>query len=342
MAHVLVTGGTGFLAAHTIARLLASGHSVTTTLRSLTRQPVVERMLAVAEAPGREGVRYVEADLNHDAGWGEAAAGADYVLHIASPFPGTAPSDENDLILPARDGTLRVLGAAREAGVRRVVLTSSFAAVGYGHGPTERVFTEVDWTRTDGPGVTPYVRSKLVAERAAWDFVAAAGQGPELTVINPVGIFGPVLGRDYSSSIRIIHAMLTGAMRVAPPVWTNTVDVRDVAELHIRAMTAPGAAGQRYLALAGEPISFHQIALALRAALGGAASKAPTRSAPAWLLRRLSRVRPPLREMVPQLGVVRRAGNAKAREQLGWSPRSNEESVVASADSLVRLGLLAD
>ncbi|MEU1342737.1 aldehyde reductase [Streptomyces sp. NPDC005827] len=342
MAHVLVTGGTGFLGSHTIARLLMSGHKVTTTLRSSKRQPDVERMLSVAEAPGREGVSYVEADLASDAGWDRAAAGADCVLHIASPFPGSRPKDENELIVPARDGALRVLRAARDAGVGRVVLTSSFAAVGYGHGRTDRVFTEADWTNPDGPGLTPYVKSKAVAERAAWDFIAAEGNGLELTTVNPVGIFGPVLGPDYSSSIRVIHAMLTGAMRAAPPIWTNTVDVRDVADLHIKAMTSPAAAGQRYLALAGEPVSFGQIALALRSELGEAAAQAPTRSAPAWLLRLLSTVSPRLRETVPQLGVVRRADNAKAREQLGWAPRSNEESVVASARSLVRLGLLAD
>ena len=342
MAHVLVTGGSGFLGSHTIARLLASGHRVTATLRSLERRPDVEEMLSVAEAPGWEGVSYVEADLMSDAGWERAVAGADYVLHIASPFPGSRPRDASELVVPARDGALRVLRAAQDAGVRRVVLTSSFAAVGYGHGPTERVFTEADWTSLDGPGVSPYIKSKTVAERAAWDFVAAEGNGLQLTTVNPVGIFGPVLGADYSSSVRIIHAMLTGALRAAPPVWTNTVDVRDAADLHIKAMTAPAAAGQRYLALAGEPVSFQQIALTLRSRLGEAAAKAPTRAAPAWLVRLLSTVSPHLRETVPQLGVVRRASNAKAREQLGWTPRSNEESVVASARSLARLGLLAD
>ncbi|MEU6251158.1 aldehyde reductase [Streptomyces sp. NPDC047043] len=342
MANVLVTGGSGFLGSHTIAQLLTSGHTVTTTLRSMKRKADVERMLARAGAPGRERVSYFEADLGSDDGWEQAADGVDHVLHIASPFPGSRPKHENELIIPARDGALRVLRAARNAGVKRVVLTSSFAAVGYGHAPADRVFTEDDWTNVDGPGVAPYIKSKAVAERAAWDFIETEGQGMELVAINPVGIFGPVLGPDYSSSIRIIHAMLTGDMRAAPPIWTNTVDVRDVADLHIKAMTSPDAAGQRYLALAGEPVSFQQIALTLRSRLGEAAAKAPTRSAPAWLLRLLSAFTPQLRETVPQLGVVRRAANAKAREQLDWSPRSNEDAVVASADSLVRLGLLAD
>ncbi|MCI3244263.1 SDR family oxidoreductase [Streptomyces spinosisporus] len=350
MAHVLVTGGTGFLASHTIAQLLSAEHTVTTTVRSLSRRPDVERMLAVAGAPHTDDVSYVAADLTSDHGWDRAVAGADYVLHVASPFPAARPEHEDEVIVPAREGTLRVLRAAREAGVRRAVLTSSFAAVGYGHGRTgwtgrtggtERTFGEDDWTRTDGPGVSAYVKSKAVAERAAWDFIDSEGDGLELTVVNPVGIFGPVLGPDYSASIRIIHAMLTGGMQAAPPIWTNTVDVRDAADLHLRAMTAPQAAGQRYLALAGEPISFHGIALALRERLGEAAAKTPTRSAPAWLLRLLATVRPALRETVPQLGVVRRASNAKARKELDWSPRTNEEAVTATGESLVRLGLLS-
>ncbi|WP_255950140.1 SDR family oxidoreductase [Streptomyces odontomachi] len=341
MAHVLVTGGTGFLASHTIARLLTAEHTVTTTVRSLARRSDVERMLTVAGAPHAHGVSCVAADLTSDRGWDRAVAGADYVLHIASPFPAARPKHEDDVIVPARDGALRVLRAAREAGVRRTVLTSSFAAVGYGHGRTGRTFTEDDWTRTDGPGVSAYIKSKAVAERAAWDFVEREGDGLELTAVNPVGIFGPVLGPDYSASIRIVHAMLTGGMRTAPPIWTNTVDVRDAADLHLRAMTAPEAAGQRYLALAGEPVSFQHIALTLRERLGEAAAKAPTRSAPAWLLRLLATVRPPLRETVPQLGVVRRASHAKARRELDWVPRSNEDAVVATAESLVRLGLLS-
>lgn len=340
MAHVRVTGGTGFLGSHMIAQLLTAGHTVTTTVRSLARRPDVERMLVVAGAPHVDGVSYVEADLTSDSGWDRAVAGADYVLHAASPFPAARPQHEDEVVIPARDGALRVLRAARAAGVRRTVLTSSFAAVGYGHGTTGRTFTEDDWTRTDGPEVSAYVKSKAVAERAAWDFVEREGDGLELTVINPVGIFGPVLGPDYSASIRIIHAMLTGAMRAAPPIRTNTVDVRDAADLHLRAMTAPQAAGQRYLALAGEPISFHDISLTLRERLGETAAKAPAGSVPAWLLRLLAVVNPALRETAPQLNVVRRASNAKARKELDWSPRSNEDAVVATAESLVRLGLL--
>jgi len=339
MATVLVTGGTGFLGAHTIARLLTDGHQVRTTVRDLSRQTDVEAMLRTAGAPGITAVQYVQADLTRDEGWAEAVKGADYVLHVASPFPGAAPEDENEIIIPARDGALRVLRAARDADVRRVVLTSSFAAVGYGHGPTSRVFDEHDWTNVDGPGVSAYVKSKAIAERAAWDFMEGEGRDLELTVVNPVGIFGPVLGPDYASSIQIIATMLNGGMRPALPLWTQVVDVRDVADLHARAMTAPGAAGQRYLALAGEPVSFHQIAATLRSRLGAAAAKVPRRTAPAGLIRVLARFQPRLRELAPQLTVIRRASNAKARAELGWSPRSNEDAVAASGESLVRLGL---
>jgi dihydroflavonol-4-reductase len=341
MATILVTGGTGFLGAHTIARLLADGHQVRTTLRSLSRQRDVEAMLRTAGAPEAGGVRYFQADLMADAGWDEAMTGAEYVLHVASPFPGAAPKDENEIIVPARDGALRVLRAARDAGVRRTVLTSSFGAGGYGHGQTSRVFDERDWTDISGPGISAYIKSKAVAERAAWDLIDAEGKEMELSVVNPVGIFGPVLGPDYSSSIQIIAAMLSGGMRVAPPMWTQVVDVRDVADLHVRAMTAPQAAGQRYLALAGAPMSFAEIGAAPRALLGDPAAKAPDRTAPAWLIRLMARFQPRLQQLVPQLGVVRRASNEKARTELGWSPRPNDDTVAASGESLIRLGLLS-
>ena len=228
--------------------------------------------------PGIDTVEFAPADLTAEDGWPEAVRGVDYVIHVASPFPTGPPKNEDEVIGPARDGALRVLRAAADAGVRRVVLTSSFAAVGYGQ-RDDRVFTEDDWTDVHGPGVSAYVKSKTLAERAAWDFAAHHDGASELAVINPVGIFGPVLGPDYSASIGIIKSMLAGQMRSAPPIWTNVVDVRDAADLHLLAMTAPEAAGQRYIAAAGDPISFHDISLALRRRLGEAASKAPSGTA---------------------------------------------------------------
>ncbi|MEV4343072.1 NAD-dependent epimerase/dehydratase family protein [Actinoplanes sp. NPDC049596] len=242
---VLVTGGSGFVGSYVVRRALAAGYRVRTTVRS---RPL-------------KGVESVRADLLSDDGWDSAVAGASYVLHVASPFPAAQPEDENDLIVPAREGTLRVLRAARAAGVRRVVLTSSFAAVGYGHGDTGRVFTERDWTDVAGPGVSPYVKSKTLAERAAWDF--AARGGPELTVLNPTGIFGPVLGPAWSSSVDLVAGILTGAMTSVPDITITPVDVRDLADLHLLAMTRPDAAGERYIACGPDEVTLSSVAALL-------------------------------------------------------------------------------
>ncbi|MCA0294997.1 MAG: aldehyde reductase [Actinobacteria bacterium] len=335
MAIVLVTGGSGFLGAHLIVRLLADGHDVRATVRTVDRRDDVERMLQAAGAP-TGAVGYVETDLLSDEGWSTAMAGADYVLHAASPFPAVQPDDEDEVIRPAREGTLRVLRFALAAGVKRVVVTSSFATIGYGHPPVDRAYTEEDWTDVDGPGVTPYAKSKTLAERAAWDFVAQ-NPGLELVVVNPVGIFGPALGPDLSTSVQIVQRLLTGGLPVLPPLWSNAVDVRDVADLEVRVMTSPQAAGQRYLAVAGEPISFGEIARTLRDRLGAGAAKVPRVVLPAWVVRLLAPLVPSVRGVVSQLGVVRRASNAKARAS-GWTPRSNQEAVLATVESLLALG----
>jgi nucleoside-diphosphate-sugar epimerase len=212
MSTVLVTGGSGFVGSHSILQFLAAGHKVRTTVRSLKREADVRAMLKEggAEPDGR--VAFVAADLESDAGWREAVAGCEYVLHVASPFPNTVPKHEDELIVPAREGALRVLRASRDAGVNRVVLTSSFAAIGYGHAPQDAPFDETSWTDPSGPDVLPYVKSKTIAERAAWDFVAKEGGGLELSVVNPVGVFGPVLGPDYSTSILLVQRLMDGAM----------------------------------------------------------------------------------------------------------------------------------
>ena len=336
MSKVLVTGGTGFLGAHIIVQLLNAGHDVRTTLRSLKRRDELFAMIRTGGADPA-GLTLVEADLEQDAGWSEAVQGRDFVLHVASPFPAGNPADEEAVIRPARDGTLRVLRAARDAGVKRVVMTSSFAAVGYGHPPRKGPFAETDWSRPDAPDVQPYIKSKIFAERAAWDFIEREGGALELSVINPTGIFGPVLGPDYSSSIGIIKAMLDGRMPFAPRVYFGVVDVRDVAALHLLAMTKPEAAGERFIAVSGEPVSMYSVAAVLRRGLGAVAAKAPRMQLPDFLVRLMARFVPKLREVVPQLGILRRASNAKARRILGWSPRSAEEAVLATAKSLDEL-----
>ena len=337
---VLVTGGSGFIATHCMLQLLAAGYRVRTTVRSLAREAEVRATLKAAGADAGDRLAFFAADLMADAGWAEAAVGCDFVLHVASPFPVNVPRHEDELIVPAREGALRVLRAARGAGVKRVVQTSSFAAIGYGHPEVVRPFTEHDWTAPEGGGVTAYAKSKTLAERAAWDFMAREGGDMELAVVNPVGVFGPALGADFSTSIEIIKRMMDGALPALPRITFGVVDVRDVADLHLRAMTDPAAAGERFLALAGEFVSMRDIGLILKSRMGSAGRRVPTRELPDWLLRIVALFDPSVGQIVPELGKRKTATNEKARRVLGWSPRSAEDAIVATAESLVRLGLL--
>jgi dihydroflavonol-4-reductase len=297
-------------------------------------------MLREGGAASPESLSFFTADLTADDGWHDAVAGCDYVLHVASPLSTSVPKDENEMIIPARDGTLRVLRAAREAGVRRAVVTSSLGAIGYGHPARDRPFDETDWTNLDGADVQPYIKSKTLAERAAWDFVAREGGGLELSVVNPAGIFGPVLGPDFSGSIEIVKSLLDGAMPAVPRVYFGVVDVRDVADLHLRAMTAPEAKGERFIAVSGETMSILDIARVLRRELGPRARRVPRLQAPDWLVRLAANRIPLLRAVVPMLGRVRHSTSAKARSLLGWQARSNDEAILATAESLIRLGLV--
>ncbi len=337
---VLVTGGSGFIGAHCILALLDAGHSVRATVRSLEREADVRAMLETGGGESAAALSFAAVNLMSDAGWPEALAGCEFVLHVASPFPAAAPKHEDELIAPARDGTLRVLRAARDAGVRRVVLTSSFAAIGYGIKSSDRPFSEEDWTDPDAPNVGAYVKSKTHAERAAWDFIAAEGGGLELSVVNPVAVLGPVLGPDLSTSIQLVKRLMDGALPGAPQLSFGVVDVRDVADLHVRAMTDPAASGERFLAIAGEPMTIHEVAEVLKARMGDAAARVPTRVLPNAIVRLVALFDPSIRQFVPELGKVKRATNEKARRLLGWAPRSNEDGIVASAESLIRLGLL--
>jgi nucleoside-diphosphate-sugar epimerase len=341
MSKVLVTGGSGFIGAHCLLQLLAGGYEAATTVRNLRREADVRAMLAKGGAadPG-ERLKFFAADLESDAGWAEAAAGQDYILHVASPFPAGIPKDENELIIPAREGALRVLRAARDAGVKRVVLTSSYAAIGYGAAPRAAPYTEEDWTNPDGPDVTPYAKSKTLAEQAAWDFIAKEGGSLELAVVNPVGVFGPVLGPDYSTSILMVQRLMEGALPGCPKLWFGGVDVRDVADLHIKAMTDPAAKGQRFLATSGDFVSMLEMAKALKAGLGAAAAKVPTGEIPNWLVRVSAMFNPEVRQLLPELGKRKNGSGAKAERLLGWSPIPVADSLVATGKSLMELGLL--
>ena len=342
MSTVLVTGGSGFIASYCILRLLAAGHQVRTTVRDLKREAEVRAMLKQGGAEPGDRLSFLAAELSQDAGWREATAGSDYVLHVASPISEHVPKNADEMIVPARDGTLRVLRAAHEAGVKRVVLTSSFTAIGYGHPPQQAPFDETMWTDPRDGDVLPYALSKTLAERAAWDFVAKEGAGLELAVVCPVLVLGPLLTRDFSPSIVLVQRLLEGAIPGCPRLYFGIVDVRDVADLHVRAMTHPAAKGERFLAVAGDFMSVRDITAVLKARLGPAARRVPTRELPDFLVRMVAVLVPQARQILPELGKVKNASGEKARRLLGWSPRSREDAIAATGESLLRLGLLKD
>ena len=336
---VLVTGGSGFIAGHCILQLLDRGHTVRTTIRSLGKEGDVRAILTDAGMTHGDRLSFAAADLLSDEGWAAALDGIDTVLHVASPVMPGHVENEDDVIVPAREGTLRVLKAARDAGVKRVVLTSAFHAVSWGHGHIDHVFTEADWTRLDGPGVDAYGKSKTLAERAAWDFVAD-GAGPELVTLLPVAVMGPVMGREISGANHIVQRMLDGDMPGFPNLFIPIVDVRDVASAHLLAMTSPAAAGQRFLISNGPALAMKEIGAAIKAALGDAAAKVPTRSIPDMAVRAMAMVNPQVRAFVPDLGYAKQTSNEKARGTLGWSPRSPQGAIVAAARSMVEKGLI--
>jgi nucleoside-diphosphate-sugar epimerase len=342
MSTVLVTGGSGFIGSYCILQLLDAGHQVRTTIRNLKREPEVREMLKRGGAEPGNRLSFFAADLEKDGGWAEAVAGCDYVLHVASPLPPSVPKHEDELIVPAREGALRVLRAARDAGVRRVVVTSSFAAIGYGHKEQDAPFDETFWTDPSVADVQAYPKSKTLAERAAWDFMKREGGALELAVVNPVAVFGPVLGPDYSASILLVQKLMDGAVPGCPKLWFGAVDVRDVADLHLRAMTHPAAKGERFLAIAGDAFTMLDIAKILKSRVGEAARRVPTRELPNFLVRLASLADPAVKVILPELGKRKNATGAKAVRFLGWSPRSREEAIVATAESLIKFGLLKD
>lgn len=335
---VLVTGGTGFVGSHCILQLLGKGYHVKTTIRSLHKKEEVINMLRTGGIISFDNLRFVEADLTSDSNWAQAVSGCKYVLHVASPIGLSVPKTENEMIRPAVDGTLRVLKASRNAGVKRVVMTSNFGAVGYSHRDPAVLITEESWTDPNEKGLSAYNRSKVLAEQAAWDFIKREGNNLELTVINPVAIFGLSLSEKLSSGFELLKNMIDGTMKAIPKMELAIVDVRDLADLHIRAMESNIGNGQRFLGLSDGTMTLPEIAQFLRSNMPEVAANVSSKIVPDWLVRLSALFNARAKAIVPLLGVNRKASNEKAKRVLGWIPRSKEEALIASAESLVKYG----
>lgn len=336
---VLVTGGSGYIASFCIAQLLHEGAQVRTTVRSLSREDEVRAAIGrLVQIEDR--LEIVIADLNADANWHDACNGCATVLHVASPFPLNNPKDDDELVRPARDGALRVLAAARDTGARRAVMTSSTAAVAYGRGGRATPFTETDWSDpSDRSDSSAYERSKMIAERAVWDWHAREGGALELVTICPGAVIGPVLGRDFSASLDIVRKLIDGSLPGLPRFGWPLVDVRDIADLHIRAMRAPHAAGQRFIG-AGPFYWMEDIARVLREGVPEVAGKVPKRRLPNWIVRLSSIVDPVVRGRLYELDKERPVAADKARIELGWLPRTNDAAIIDLAKSLIAEGLM--
>jgi dihydroflavonol-4-reductase len=326
----MVSGGSGYIAGYIIRQLVAEGWTVQTTIRDLGKEDSVRKLLDVDNSC----LSFFAADLTSDAGWDEAMAGCDGVVHVASPIPSDAPSHEDELIIPARDGVLRALRAAKRSGVRRFVQTSSAAAIAYGRPRGTYTFTEADWTNLDSADAYPYVKSKTIAERAARDWVAAEGGGLEFVSINPSAVLGPVWSNDFSASIEAVKKLLEGSLPGCPDFGFGIVDVRDVADLHVRALNAPDMAGERFIC-SGPFLKMIDIAVILKQHLGSEARKVPTRRLPDFLVKLSALFDPVVKQVVGELGKVRNMDASHARTVFGWEARAPEISIIDCARSLI-------
>lgn len=329
---VLVTGGTGFVAGWCIVNLLERGYIVRTTLRTMSKEATVRAAVASQTGAG-DRLGFCVADLTSDEGWDAAMAGCDYVLHVASPLGTGAEKGRDSLTAPARDGTLRVLRAATKAGVKRVVMTSA-AATARPPLASGKVSDETVWADPDDPQFDAYRVSKIRAERAAWDFMATVDGPTELTTVLPGAVFGPILMQENLGSVQIIERLLQGRPAAIPRLGFWIVDVRDLADLHIRAMTSQEAAGQRFIAT-GDFLWMAEIVSTLRTRLGSRAAKVPRRRLPNFAVRLLLPFMPHLRTLAPLLGRRFPLTSEKARRMLGFSPRPATTTVVDCAENLV-------
>lgn len=335
---VLVTGASGFIASHCIISLLNQGYRVIGTVRSLQRTQSINDTLR-PHTEHLDQLSFIEADLEQSTPWAAAVQNVDYVLHVASPLPRVMPKDPQELIKPARDGAIRVLKAACEAGVKRVVMTASTASIVYGRGNINRPFTEQDWSDAQHKDNSAYTISKTLAERAAWEFMESQNSNTELVTINPGAVLGPVLEQDYGTSAEIVYKLMKGDFPGNPQLGFPLVDVRDIADLHIKAMTSDKAAGQRFLA-ANDFMWMGDIAQVLRDHVPQYANKIPSRNLPNWLMRLVSFFDPVVKGVTFELGIRRECDTSKAKTLLGWQPRDNHTAIKATADSLIAQGLV--
>ncbi|QIP15173.1 aldehyde reductase [Spirosoma aureum] len=338
---VLVTGGSGFLGMRIVLLLLQKEYHVRTTVRSLESKNKLIQTLRSNGITSFERLSFAETELTRDDNWDSAMKGCTYVLSVASPVFFETPKNENDAIRPAVEGIRRVLRFAKKAGVKRIVMTSNFGAVGFSQTDKTKETTESDWTDVKLKGLSVYEKSKTLAERAAWDFMNSEGGDLEFATINPVAILGPSLDAHISGSFHLLENLLNGSMKAVPNIPLNVVDVRDVADLHIRAMIHPDANRQRFIASADGQITLPEIASLLKSKRPDVSEQVFTRKLPNWLLSLASLVNNQAREGAMLLNVNRNVSNAKAKALLGWKPiATQEQAIVAAVDSMVKYGIL--
>lgn len=338
---VLVTGATGFIAGHVIKELLANGYSVRGTVRDPAATHRTAHLRALPHAT-EDKLEFVAADLTGDDGWDKAVDGCEYVMHVASPLPKANPKDENDVIRPAVDGTLRVLRAcAGSPQVKRVVLTSSIAAIRIGHPDDGRRRTEEDWSVLDK--CPTYPKSKTLAERAAWDFMADKDSAPgfELVAVNPGLVLGPLLNDDSSTSVETLRKLVNRELPGAPHLGFAVVDVRDVAIAHRLALETPEATGNRYI-VAGEHLWLNEMAAVIAAHFNPRGFRIPTRTLPNWLMWLAARFDKTARLALDFIDVREDLSTDKARRELGWTMRPVDETLIATVDSMIALGMVRD
>ncbi|MFN2100258.1 NAD-dependent epimerase/dehydratase family protein [Altererythrobacter sp. MF3-039] len=334
---VLVTGGTGYIGGEVIGQLLAKGYTVHTTVRNKAKsEPGLRERWSDAD----DHLKVFQADLQSDEGWAEANAGCEGVIHVASPIPINAPKNEDELIVPAREGTLRALRFASDAGAKRFVQTSSMAAIAYGRDDKVYTVDESDWTDVNHPDVYAYVKSKTIAERAAREWVDATGTDMEFVSVNPSMVLGPVYSGDFSASVELVKQLLDGSMPMAPDLGFAVVDTRDIADLHVRCLEEPGLAGERFMA-AGRFMKALEIGEVLRNGLPEKqARKVPTRRMPGWMVSVLALFNPGVKQIKAELGKTRNADSSHAKERLGWKTRAEEETILDCAKSLIEHGVV--